>query len=74
MSSVLRLSLPKKDIKLTPQLIQQKNLVELKIAYYEIQEIVLSRFKPTGNLRYDVNSLRKEDKAYKLKSNRTSGA
>jgi hypothetical protein len=46
---------------------QQKNLVELKIAYYEIQEIVLSRFKPTGNLRYDVNALRKEDKAYALK-------
>ncbi|MGG7468441.1 hypothetical protein ACVVIH_13835 [Chryseobacterium arthrosphaerae] len=57
----------RKDIKLTPELMQQKNLVELKIAYYEIQEIVLSRFKPTGNLRYDVNSLRKEDKAYALK-------
>jgi len=57
----------RKDIKLTPQSMEQKNLVELKIAYYEIQEIVLSRFKPTGNLRYDVNSLRKEDKAYALK-------
>ncbi len=57
----------RKDIKLTPQAMEQKNLVELKIAYYEIQEIVLSRFKPTGNLRYDVNSLRKEDKAYALK-------
>ncbi|KAB1229122.1 hypothetical protein DBR39_21855 [Chryseobacterium sp. KBW03] len=57
----------RKDIKLTPQSMTQKNLVELKIAYYEIQEIVLSRFKPTGNLRYDVNSLRKEDKAYALK-------
>ncbi|MBB6332014.1 hypothetical protein HNP24_002964 [Chryseobacterium sediminis] len=57
----------RKDIKLIPQSMVQKNLVELKIAYYEIQEIVLSRFKPTGNLRYDVNSLRKEDKAYALK-------
>jgi hypothetical protein len=57
----------RKDIKLTPQLMSQKNLVELKIAYYEIQEIVLSRFKPTGNLRYDVNSLRKEDKALAIK-------
>lgn len=57
----------RKDIKLTPQLMGQKNLVELKIAYYEIQEIVLSRFKPTGNLRYDVNSLRKEDKALAIK-------
>ncbi|PKF74721.1 hypothetical protein [Chryseobacterium sp. PMSZPI] len=57
----------RKDIKLTPQLIEQKNLIELKIAYYEIQEIVLNRFKPTGNLKYDVNSLRKPDKALAIK-------
>lgn len=57
----------RKDIKLTTQLIEQKNLIELKIAYYEIQEIVLTRFKPTGNLRYDVNSIRKEDKSLALK-------
>ncbi|GEM_PF-169901 len=57
----------RKDVKLTPQMMQQKNLIELKIAYYEIQEIVLSRFKPTGNLRYDVNSIRKEDKGLAIK-------
>ncbi len=67
MLSALPLLLLRENIKLTPELMQQKNLVELKVAYYEIQEIVLSRFKPTGNLRYDVNSLRKEDKAYALK-------
>ncbi|MDQ0068039.1 hypothetical protein [Chryseobacterium lathyri] len=57
----------RKDVKLTPQMMQQKNIIELKIAYYEIQEIVLSRFKPTGNLRYDVNSIRKEDKGLAIK-------
>lgn len=57
----------RKDVKLTPQMMQQKNLIELKIAYYEIQEIVLNRFKPTGNLRYDVNSIRKEDKGLAIK-------
>ncbi|WP_415329145.1 hypothetical protein [Chryseobacterium sp. MMS23-Vi53] len=57
----------RKDIKITPQMIGQKNLIELKIAYHDIQEVVISRFKPTGNLRYDVNSLRKEDKGLAIK-------
>jgi hypothetical protein len=57
----------RKDIKLTPQMVAQKNLIELKIAYHDIQEIVINRFKPTGNLRYDVNALRKEDKGLAIK-------
>jgi hypothetical protein len=57
----------RKDIKLTQQMMTQKNLVELKIAYHDIQEIVINRFKPTGNLRYDVNALRKEDKGLAIK-------
>lgn len=57
----------RKDIKLTPQMFSSKNLVELKIAYQDIEEVVISRFRPTGNLRYDVNSLRKEDKTLALK-------
>ena len=57
----------RKDIRLTPQMIAQKNLIELRIAYYDIQEVVINRFKPTGNLRYDVNALRKEDKALAIK-------
>lgn len=57
----------RKDIKLTPQMMDQKNLVELKVAYHDIQEVIISRFKPTGNLRYDVNSIRKEDKALAIK-------
>lgn len=57
----------RKDIKLEPQSFNNRNLIELKVAYHDIQEVVINRFRPTGNLRYDVNSLRKEDKAYALK-------
>ncbi|WP_370897543.1 hypothetical protein [Chryseobacterium gossypii] len=57
----------RKDIKLSPQMFGPKNLIELKIAYHDIQEVVISRFKPTGNLRYDVNALKKEDKGLAIK-------
>lgn len=57
----------RKDIQLTPQMFGPKSLIELKIAYHDIQEVVISRFKPTGNLRYDVNAIAKKDKALELK-------
>ncbi len=48
----------RKDITLTKQLLtRDDNLIELEVAYKEIQEVVISRFKPTGNLRKDVRSL-----------------
>ena len=48
----------RKDVRLTKQLLENiNNLIELEVAYKEIQEIILSRFKPTGNLRRDVKSL-----------------
>ena len=48
----------RKDIKLTPEILNNsRNLIELEVAYKEIQEVVLNRFKPTGNLRKDVKSL-----------------
>lgn len=48
----------RKDITLTKTIIEQlNNLIELEVAYKEIQEVILSRFKPTGNLRKDVRSL-----------------
>ena len=48
----------RKDIKITPQLLENpRNLIELEVAYREIQEVILSRFKPTGNLRKDVRTL-----------------
>lgn len=57
----------RKDVKLTQEMLSARNLIELKIAYHDIQEVIISRFKPTGNLRYDVNAIRKEDKALALK-------
>ncbi|MCW3160327.1 hypothetical protein [Chryseobacterium oryctis] len=57
----------RKNIKLTPKMFETRSFIELKIAYHDIQEVVISRFKPTGNLRYDVNSIRKEDKGLAIK-------
>lgn len=55
------------DIKVTEEQMQtSKNFVELKVAYYDIQEVIVSRFKPTGNLRKDVTSLKNGEKAYVL--------
>ena len=48
------------------QLTTSKNFVELKIAYYDIQEVVINKFKPTGNLRRDVTSLKNGEKALAL--------
>lgn len=48
----------RKDMVLTSQIVANaNNLIELEVAYREIQEVVLSRFKPTGNLRKDVKAL-----------------
>lgn len=57
----------RRDIPTTETMLGNTNFVELKVAYHDIQEVVISKFRPTGNLRYDVNTLRKEDKAYALK-------
>lgn len=55
------------DVKVTAEQLQNnKNFVELKIAYYDIQEVVINRFKPTGNLRKDVTSLKTGEKAFAL--------
>ena len=57
----------RKDVTVTADQLQTgKNFVELKIAYYDIQEVVISRFKPTGNLRKDVTSLKTGDKTLAL--------
>ena len=50
----------------TEQLATNNNIVELKIAYYDIQEVVINKFKPTGNLRRDVTSLKTGEKVYAL--------
>ena len=53
----------RKDITVTTEDLQNtSNFVELKIAYYDIQEVIISKFKPTGNLRKDVSSLKNGEK------------
>ncbi|AYO57037.1 hypothetical protein CO230_02165 [Chryseobacterium sp. 6424] len=57
----------RKDVKVTAEdLANPSNFVELKIAYYDIQEVVISKFKPTGNLRKDVSSLKNGEKTLAL--------
>lgn len=55
------------DVKVThAQLEQTNNLVELKVAFYDIKEVVINKFKPSGNLRKDVGALKIGEKAMAL--------
>ncbi len=57
----------RQDVTVTSENLKNtNNFVELKLAYYDIQEIVISRFKPTGNLRKDVSSLKTGEKTLAL--------
>ncbi len=57
----------RKDVQVTADQLQNaNNFVELKIAYYDIQEVVINKFKPTGNLRKDVTSLKTGEKTLAL--------
>ncbi len=57
----------RKDVTVSADDLQNlNNFVELKIAYYDIEEVVISKFKPTGNLRKDVSSLKTGEKALAL--------
>lgn len=59
----------RKDVVVTAESLQNKNnFVELKVAYYDIQEVIISRFKPTGNLRKDVSSLKTGEKNLALQN------
>jgi len=58
----------RKDVEITSEMLaRSKNFIELQIAYYEIQEVILSSFKPTGNLRRDVAMLKGSEKAFELR-------
>ena len=58
----------RKDVTITKQMLEmRKNFIELQIAYYEIQEVIISSFKPTGNLRRDVAMLKGSEKAFELR-------
>ena len=52
----------RKDIKLTDDFIKNPvNFIELKPGYHDIQEVVIT-WKPSGNLRKDVLSLKQNEK------------
>ncbi len=58
----------RKDVTVTKQMLDMgKNFFELQIAYYEIQEVIISSFKPTGNLRRDVAMLKSSEKSFELR-------
>ena len=48
----------RRDIPVTQQYLDNKRtMVELTIAYRDIQEVVIKRFRPTGNFKIDVLSI-----------------
>ena len=58
----------RKDVTVTKQMLaSNKNFIELQIAYYEIQEVIISSFRPSGNLRKDVAMLKSSEKAFELR-------
>lgn len=56
----------RRDITITEELLKAPlNFVELKPGYHEIKEVVI-RWKPTGNLRHDVLSLKNAEKKLEI--------
>lgn len=52
----------RKDIKITEDLLSKNlNIIELKPGYHDIKEVVIA-WKPSGNFRKDVLSLKPDDK------------
>lgn len=48
----------RKNITVTDEFLQNKTLIELKIQQYIIPEVIVGRFRPTGNFRRDVLALK----------------
>lgn len=55
----------RKDVKMTTDMLGNKNFIELKHAYTEIPELVI-KFKPTGNLRADAAKLKSAEKSLEI--------
>lgn len=57
----------RKDVKVMPNMmISYRNLIELKLAYTDIEEVLIPNFKVSGNLRKDVLALRTDKKKDEL--------
>jgi hypothetical protein len=58
----------RKDITINQEILNTpSNLIELKLDYYDIEEVKIASFHPTGNLRKDVLSLKKKDYNFEIK-------
>lgn len=57
----------RKDLKVSEKnLSGAKNMVQLAMNYHEIRELVLTKFKPSGNLRKDVYALKSKDRSLEI--------
>lgn len=43
------------------------NIIELKVAYHDIEEVVITNFKPSGNLRKDLAHLKTSNKKEQIR-------
>ena len=57
----------RKDMTISPEIVANtNNFIELKLDYYDIEEVRISSFRPSGNLKKDVLSLHKKDKVQEV--------
>ena len=57
----------RKDVQITENMMSSfRNLIELKVSYTDIEEVIIPRFKVSGNLRKDVLALRTDMKKEQL--------
>jgi hypothetical protein len=57
----------RKDVKITENMMASyKNLIELKVSYTDIEEVIIPNFKVSGNLRKDVLALHTDMKKEQL--------
>lgn len=57
----------RKDVKITPSMmVSYRNLIELKIAYTDIEEVIIPNFRVSGNLTKDVLALRTDKRKEEL--------
>lgn len=58
----------RKDVVISAEMLaSNNNRIELSVAYFEIQEVIISHFKPTGNLKRDVAVLKDKNKSADIK-------
>lgn len=57
----------REDVKVSPEMLKSgKNLIHLKMAVYSIQEVILKKFKPSGDIRRDMKYFKDSEKNLEL--------